>query len=594
MANPTEITVSPVNDDENEEPQQDDVQTECPVDTEAPLEVVTFEDSEVPEEVDLFKNTGDVEVTGDQNNVDSNQREETPKKSETLIISSTPTGRQSSQEVNSLLNLKYTTELDIPPEKTTTGYDEIQDPEDLSIVQTSIADEDHLTSDTTNFRIYPQQAISESNQADEEKSLSKISHSIHSATGPRWGNFMPLGIFSKDFIPKKCPNRSSCLTTVYSYFGEVVEQVNQWLSLDTKIKVVGCEALPLTSDGNTAQKDAWPYHTALRGVRVWLQRTPHECPRVVIGYRDFTPRQKGKSVFSGAAQSLEELMDVISGYLTNRLPTVSLLSIQTLDAPLSGLYDADIDTESGSVTYTQHGFTRFCRFLRVFFLTEYQTSRTQKKAPTAVIVGIRDFSARSNEDTVAEVITRALAWCSCDASMRLCNLEVLDQRAGQSSSSSTWLLESPGLVPSKFYRFVRVVYLVDDLEEEGGRDDVSLEQQWEELDVISQEPWKDLSLSKVDGGGGACNVRNKGLTCTSFLPRLVEPHCSVWGGVWETTEELTNRVSAWLTESRRQVVAINTHHVRALGNSVNLDYASWVRHSPFAVWLSVIYVITSS
>ncbi|KAF2355142.1 hypothetical protein FHG87_014099 [Trinorchestia longiramus] len=457
----------------------------------------------------------------------------------------------------------------------------------LSIIQTSFTDEDQNMIGFTDIVPFNEKKINPVILCSlDDNSSSKL---LSSANGPRWETVLPQGVYCKDFIPKKCPDRSSCWTTIYTSFGEVVEEANAWLSIQTKLRVVACEAVPMNASGSSAQRDAWPHHTVLRGVRVWVQKSADECPHVVLGYRDFIPRQKTKSIFSGTAQTLEELCGCISSYLTNRLPSVSLVSVQTLDAPLSGMYDTDIETESGTVSYAPNGFTRFCRFLRVFFLSECQTFKTKKIAPTAVVVGLKDFSARSNEDTITQVIERALEWCNAQTAVRLCNVEVLNQKAGHASSSYTWLLESPGMVHGKFYRFVRLVYMLDDLVDE----QELLERKWEEMNAITPTPWRDRFFSE-EFEGGIWNMELKGFRCTTFLPQMVEPHCSVWGGVWETTEELTNRVGAWLMERKRQVVTISTHHVRTVGNSVSLDDTAWVRHAPFAVWLPVIHVITTS
>ncbi|XP_071524391.1 uncharacterized protein [Panulirus ornatus] len=305
----------------------------------------------------------------------------------------------------------------------------------------------------------------------------------------------------KDFLPLPDPDRSSCCNTVYQSFSETVQQANEWLSRHEGYQVVACESLPCTVAGlQTYLPDSWPNTTHLRALRVWLRGPQHGesrqgTSRSLLSYRDFTPHLDRKNLFSRDYEDVNVLLFRLNEYLAHRSAPARVLSVQTLDTPMSGLVDMDVDTEKSNLTFSQHGYTRYCRSLRVFLVTQYhvrsqldpgrrpqpalrrRTHGLHPKGQVRAVAQLQNVKYRlshlcvyydydlpscvgcdSGEETLLEVMERALRWCQSSRGHSVLNMQVLPAKTGRATIASTWLLESPGHNPNKFTCFVRLVY----------------------------------------------------------------------------------------------------------------------------------------
>ncbi|KAK3865706.1 hypothetical protein Pcinc_028716 [Petrolisthes cinctipes] len=287
--------------------------------------------------------------------------------------------------------------------------------------------------------------------------------------GPR---SIPGSLIYKDFLPLPDPDRSTCLYTAYQSFSETVQQANDWLKGLTGVDLVNCESLPFYSSATspTYLPDSWPSTTHVRGIRVWLRIVPEmettHNGRLLLSYRDFSPRLDTKNLFSRDHEDANTVLQKVNEYLATRTSPARVLSLQTLDTPLSGVLDLDVDTEKSRLTFPHHGFTKYCRSLRVFLVTLYHrnpkldTPRITNRSRPHVTLHIMDFQPNAREHTVGEVIERALIWCNTTPKLKLVNMQVLPLKVGRPTLASTWILENPGHVINKFTSFVRVVYIL--------------------------------------------------------------------------------------------------------------------------------------
>ncbi|KAK4299291.1 hypothetical protein Pmani_028432 [Petrolisthes manimaculis] len=188
--------------------------------------------------------------------------------------------------------------------------------------------------------------------------------------------------------------------------------------------------------------------------------------RLLLSYRDFSPRLDTKNLFSRDHEDANTVLQRVNEYLATRTAPARVLSLQTLDTPLSGVLDLDVDTEKSRLTFPHHGFTKYCRSLRVFLVTLYHrnpkldTPRITNRSRPHVTLHIMDFQPNAREHTVGEVIERALIWCNTTPKLKLVNMQVLPLKVGRPTLASTWILENPGHVINKFASFVRVVYIL--------------------------------------------------------------------------------------------------------------------------------------
>nr|XP_027217515.1 uncharacterized protein LOC113810028 [Penaeus vannamei] len=111
----------------------------------------------------------------------------------------------------------------------------------------------------------------------------------------------------------------------------------------------------------------WSSVAHLSGLRLWLKNPEYDeesgsakgLPgRVLLSYRDFTPRLGGKSLFSRGYEDTLVLLGRLNDYLRDRVTPARILSVHTLDAPMDGVLDMGADTEKSRISYAQHGFTR--------------------------------------------------------------------------------------------------------------------------------------------------------------------------------------------------------------------------------------------
>ncbi|XP_076046261.1 uncharacterized protein LOC143028280 [Oratosquilla oratoria] len=206
----------------------------------------------------------------------------------------------------------------------------------------------------------------------------------------------------------------------------------------------------------------------MRGLRVWLRRTSEseqERIRILLGYRDFTPNlEEGKSRREEDWDSVEVLLERVNTYLQDRAAPSKIVNVQTLDTVVQGIIQADFNTEESLQKFSQNGFTRFCRFIRVFFLTAHRVNHTTKTPfgdrPGTFLL-FRDFKAPPDEGPTNDAISKTLSHvgkqiAKLEKNTEVVSISVIQLRMGSCSTSTTWRLESPFYCPNKFTFFVRV------------------------------------------------------------------------------------------------------------------------------------------
>ncbi|XP_042228859.1 uncharacterized protein LOC121870952 isoform X2 [Homarus americanus] len=456
-----------------------------------------------------------------------------------------------------------------------------------------------------------------------------------------------FGIVYRDFLPSLDPDSSSCCSTSYKSFSETVQQANEWLSDREGCEVVACDSLACTSAGLPSYlPDSWPITTHLRGLRVWV-RDPNddesttESGRSLLSYRDFTPHLGKKNLFSRDYEDSNVVLERLNSYLSFRSSSVRVLGVETLDTPLTGLLDLDVDTEKSSLTFHQHGFTKYCRSLRVFLVTQYHGKkqiRSHSPHPLPRVV-FMDFTPKDqsqglarDEAMVSEMIKRALRWCCTNDGVTFLNLQVLHAKAGKNTTASTWLLENPGHVFNKFFSFVRIFYTIQGTIQTEEKESTSSDEgdvvftsagynlalEFTEVsdnsDAITPRkalpPIKDFShnnLKSLPQGSesedhqdnshivvedvpslpGVISVATapispnpiSGIYCKTFLPKLVSSGGVCGRAVWESPEETVDRLNAWVAASRATLLNLHTRYVYTRGRSeVDPEVARWVRY----------------
>ncbi|XP_063601769.1 uncharacterized protein LOC134777833 isoform X3 [Penaeus indicus] len=460
----------------------------------------------------------------------------------------------------------------------------------------------------------------------------------------------PGGISFKDFLPMPDPDHSTCCTRQYYTFSETVQLANEWLGRYEGAQVVACETLSfVASDApRSCLAGPWPSAAHLSGLRVWLKNPEYDeesgsakgLPgRVLLSYRDFTPRLGGKSLFSRGYEDTLVLLGRLNEYIRDRVTPARILSVHTLDAPMDGLLDVGADTEKSRISYAQHGFTRYCRFLRVFSVTRYQHGPLDGPAPK-IKVRLKDFQPkaedRSGSERLSNLIKRALQWCAMTPYISVLNFQVVPLRAGaENTVASTWVLESPGHIANKFSSFVRVIYTTEASMEENSSASLPNNAQESSDPAIEaeegggeKEEEEDEDTGKIDGeektdGGGddsgmfleaksAMNGSSKADTslpgavrdaapalagssqvihCKTFIPRLVSSGGLCGSAEWENMRELLERLNAWVVASEGSLVTLQTHLVYASGNEVRPEETRWARPVRNAEQVGVLHAI---
>ncbi|XP_042871732.1 uncharacterized protein LOC122253037 [Penaeus japonicus] len=422
----------------------------------------------------------------------------------------------------------------------------------------------------------------------------------------------PGGITFKDFLPMPDPDRSTCCSRQYSTFSETVQMANEWLGRYEGAQVVACETLPFTTRDAVRSVLAATWHsvTHLSGLRVWLKNPVYDeesrsaagLPgRVLLSYRDFTPRLGGKSLFSRGYEDSHVLLGRLNDYLRDRVTPARILSVHTLDTPMDGVLDVGADTEKSRISYAQHGFTRYCRFLRVFSVTRYQHGPLDGPAPK-VKVRLKDFLPKTQEsrsERLSDLVKRALLWCAMTPFINVLNLQVVPLRAGaENTVASTWLLESPGHIANKFSSFVRVIYTTESSEEE----DVSSSSPPDENSNAVIAPIEKGGDEKEENGDasipGAVRDAAPALTgssqiihCKTFVPRLVSSGGLCGNAEWESMQELLERLNAWVVASEGSLVTLHTHLVYLSGNEIRPEETRWARPIRNAEQVGVLHAI---
>lgn len=415
-------------------------------------------------------------------------------------------------------------------------------------------------------------------------------------------------------------------------------------------EVVNCETLPFSSSGSQAfLPDSWPVTTHYRGLRVWI-RIPEEGGfqgRSLLSYRDYAPYLDRKNLFSRDYDDVTVLMDRLNGYLASRTTPARIVSIQTVDTPMSGLLEMDVDTDKSRLAFNQHSYTMYCRSLRVFFVTHYHLNSSQA-FPTRSKVGLKDFLPkakmnypRRRGETLPDVMQRAVTWCHTTPGITLVNLQVLSLKAGRPSVATTWTLESPGHLANKFTTFVRVIFTdrgdgkaptgheeerkeedpVTSLSpskastepvDEGDQEDVTNSKvtlppiiHKKQMGEGSKADEKDsrLSLKDVSSLPGVISVAEasetksrmvSGLRFKSFVPKLTSSPVGLCGrGQWESVEQAVNRLNSWVYTSQGTLLTIHTQLVYTRGkrDEVDMDSIGWVRYMAGAGQVGVFHLV---
>ncbi|XP_045121699.1 uncharacterized protein LOC123510530 isoform X2 [Portunus trituberculatus] len=482
--------------------------------------------------------------------------------------------------------------------------------------------------------------------------------SIASTENGRWVDnsiaASPGGLICKDFLPQPDPDQSTCCTTTYQSFSETVQQANEWLARYEKAEVVNCETLPFSFTGSQAfLPDSWPTTTHLRGLRVWI-RLPEESGhegRCLLSFRDYAPYLDRKNRFSRDYDDATVLMERLNGYLATRITPSRIVSVQTVDTPMSGVVEMDVDTDKSRLAFSQHGYTMYCRTLRVFFVTHYHRNSMQVSL-TRSKLGLRDFLPKAKSDgpsrrgeTLSDVMQRAVAWCHSTPGVTLLNLQVLPLKSGRPSVATTWTLESPGHLPNKFTSFVRLIFTDHTDGKADRKADGEAEKQDEVADVITsmspsrasteeadkleQEDMKSsrvtlppliiekqneedskaddkesrLSLKDVSSLPGVINVAEagetkskvvSGLRFKTFVPKLASSPIGVCGrGQWEPVDQTVNRLNSWVYTSQGTLLTIHTQLVFTRGrrDEVDADTVRWARHLAGAGHVGVFHLV---
>ncbi|KAL7632475.1 UNVERIFIED_CONTAM: hypothetical protein RMT77_017188 [Armadillidium vulgare] len=289
-----------------------------------------------------------------------------------------------------------------------------------------------------------------------------------SATSHAWDD----ELFYKDFRPSAIPSRSSCCGKGFTTFSEIVEVVNNWLRKKERIEVINCEVILVNSfpADNVAIKETWPNTRYIRGLRVWWKNDTSESShsdavtkkRFLLGFRDFLPNVDRKSLFKGQFETAHEIILKVNSYIASKTTPVKVISLQTLDVPYDGFVDINADTDENQIEISQHGYTRFVRVLRLYFLTQYpKQPRIHSAVRILPQLEIKDFMSKPEDrEGVPSILSRAMSWCSHEENVALLNVQILDSRSGSiDTANSIWTLESPGHIPNKFSTFVRVVFV---------------------------------------------------------------------------------------------------------------------------------------
>ncbi|XP_045600850.1 uncharacterized protein [Procambarus clarkii] len=434
------------------------------------------------------------------------------------------------------------------------------------------------------------------------------------------------GLMYQDFLPLKDPDNSTCWSTSYQSFSETVQHANEWLGRHEGYEILGCESLACTpSEMPSYLADSWPTTTHIRGLRLWL-RGPGEdtsssvTGRFLLSYRDFTPYLDRKNLFSRDYEDTGVLLERLNQYLENRTSRVRILAVETLDTPMSGVLDIEVDTEKSSLTFSQHGFTKYCRSLRVFFVTQYQ-KRPQEGQGYDVIprICLLDFVPKnkpdkfiSGEETVTEMMQRALRWCSTTKGVTLLNLQVLPAKAGRTTTASTWMLENPGHVFNKFFSFVRIAYTegeVTEVTEESAGGEAAGEATGEAVDEVAPEstveddvPRDDQdTVAEVMSLPGVVSVAAlrppsgplTGLHCKTFLPKQLTAGGACRHSEWEPLEETVSRLNSWVDACQGVLVNIHTRYAYTQGRSGTVDpeASSWVKHLTGGGQVAVLHLV---
>ncbi|XP_063843456.1 uncharacterized protein LOC135090547 isoform X2 [Scylla paramamosain] len=472
--------------------------------------------------------------------------------------------------------------------------------------------------------------------------------SIASTENGRWVDnsspASPGGLICKDFLPQTDPDHSTCCTTAYQSFSETVQQANEWLRRYEKVEVVNCETLPFASTGSQAfLPDSWPTTSHLKGLRVWI-RVPEESGhegRFLLSYRDYAPYLDRKNRFSRDYDDVTVLMERLNGYLASRTSLARIVSVQTVDTPMSGMVEMDVDTDKSRLTFNQHGYTKYCRILRVFFLTHYHRNSAETPLMRSKI-GLRDFLPKTKGDgstrrgeTLSDVMYRAVDWCHTTPGVTLLNLQALPLKSGRPSVATTWTLESPGHLPNKFTTFVRVIFtdqndgkadgevgdLVTSMSPGSGSTEETNKPEQEDIKssrvtltpVIIDSPSDEgskiedkdsgSSLKDVSSLPGVINVAEagetksrmmSGLRFKTFVPKLASSPIGVCGrGQWESVEQTVNRLNSWVYISQGTLLTIHTQLVYTRGrrDEVEAEAVRWARHLAGAGQVGVFHLV---
>nr|XP_053635822.1 uncharacterized protein LOC128691056 [Cherax quadricarinatus] len=423
----------------------------------------------------------------------------------------------------------------------------------------------------------------------------------------------PSSILYQDFLPLKDPDFSTCCSNVYQSFSETVQRANEWLSHRQGYEVITCESLACNSSEIPSYlADSWPRTSHLRGLRVWLRSPSEEEPaetgvRSLLSYRDFTPYLDRKNLFSRDYEDTGVLLERLNAYLENRTVRARILALETLDTPMSGLLDIEMDTEKSSLTFSQHGFTKYCRSLRAFFVTQYNKRPHDTKGSDIIPkIGLLDFIPKnkpeglaSGEETVTEMMQRALKWCSTTEGVTLLNLQVLLLKPGDATTASTWLLEFQGHVVNKFILRPRRIHAwwINDVKENEilAEDDASAGTKHMSRPTAMQCGTEVTSLPGVVSVAVYRPPSGPvtGLHCKTFLPKQIASGRLCRRGEWEPLEETVSRLNSWIDACQGALVTVHTRYTYTQGRSgkVNPEDSRWARHLTGSGQVAVIHLV---
>ncbi|XP_068236635.1 uncharacterized protein [Palaemon carinicauda] len=472
--------------------------------------------------------------------------------------------------------------------------------------------------------------------------------SLNSAEFVKTTELLPKGtVLYKDFLPRLDPDRSTCCSKSYVSFSEVVQDANEWLGKQENYEVVNCESLilPQTGLNDTVVPDSWPVSRYLRGLRVWIRtisadESQSELPRpwkyrYLISYRDFSPIFDKKSMFNSKYEDANVLLERINYYLADRSTAACVLSLQTLDTPMVGLLDLDVDAEKSRISVSQHGYTRFCRSLRLFSVTKYKRGSLAAiiRQPKVIFKDFAPSHTTGGHEILSDVMKRALQW-TAENEVSVLNVQVLSLRAGErSTASSTWLLESPGHIPNKFTSFVRVVYATapdidndplledttvdvvhqDDLENADGNgedksthgsleiedDDNNLNSELTDTNEAVENGGSGVLIEDVASVPGMVTPRDSNfdanssspLHCKVFVPKMIEPGAFCRRAEWETMDLTVDRLNSWAGASQGNILTIHTHYVYCKDNEVDAQDTRWARHMTGGCQVGVFWIV---